>query len=607
MSATRRAPSVTMPGGANSAGTPERSRALPTHTDLKSLLAIDSGPIKSALDARKWLETKGWILTAEPYDHTKLINILVTAALSLKQADLKTVAIVVAFLLDANVMDHVSDTLVEAVATKTAKHLDNLVGKLSSSADFITASDTNRAEDTLTLKSTTATLEKLTDSLSSMVTKFMSAQPSPPMPQPGPRSWASVVKTHSAPHDPHRQQPLSWLTGIPPSTLTYTEQARVRQRIIQNARTILISIDREDDNTPKDFSTEGTACLCDCLNNVLTMLDAKTLLPAGLEEGEEVPPHLITRVIGMKTTKRGAYLLEFDSADSAQRFWEYADSNWTAFEDIFGYSMEVRPKAYALIAHFVPCLGQFNPSNRTSLEIIERENGLPRGAIMKAAWLKRPELRSSWQSVATLCLVCNNPVVANDMIWGRIFIGGKQITIQKDMKEPIRCNKCQRYGHTRHDCKDDKRCMRCMGTNHSAKDCSAPKPRCVACSPESTHNCADRACPTFKRLCVELDIRMPENRMPYFPTEDPESWMTAPPRHAGPSQVTEPPTQTGPTSEAPCPEHLGSPRSPCQTGLTLAGSSNSRAPSRLGNLSEFGFTTQPSHKRGGRDAPLTSK
>ncbi|KNZ71311.1 hypothetical protein J132_00047 [Termitomyces sp. J132] len=81
------------------------------------------------------------------------------------------------------------------------------------------------------------------------------------------------------------------------------------------------------------------------------------------------------------------------------------------------------------------------------LRTIELENGLPSNLITLALWLKNPDLRLPKQTVASLKISCNDPTTANDMIRGCIFIGGRQVSICKDVHEPICCSNCQKYGH----------------------------------------------------------------------------------------------------------------------------------------------------------------
>lgn len=610
MATTRRTSSANASGGASQSGTPERSRSLPTHANLKSLMAVDTGPVRNIQEARKWLESKGWILAADPYDRTTLTNILVTAALTSKPPELKSTVIAVAFILEADIADRVSDTLAAAVASKATDRLEGLIGKLGTSIEFLSANDTKRAEATLSIEGSSSTLSGLTTSLGVMVNRLEAASTQN---QAQAATWASIVKGHQA-RTPLPPPPTFSSRGLPVASpghdsLRPKEHARVQQRLLQSNRTVLVSIDKEDDNAPKDFTTEGTTKLREHLNATLAKLDAKSSTCGSHEEGEISSQPPATRVVGMKMTSGGAYLLEFASTDSAKRFREYADSEWTALEDIFGYSMMAQPKAYALIARFVPCNGPFDPANRDSLDVVERENNLPQSSITSAFWLKKPELRHPNQEVATLRVICSDSNVANNLIQGRVFIGGCQIVVRKDIKEPLRCNNCQHYGHLRHMCKDVEHCARCAEQGHAAYNCTSKHPRCVSCGASSTHDCTDRSCPTFLRLCEELDARLPENRMPLFPTEDPSSWATLPPRNPSDTPPVSPQAKNK-TNGLPAPPRMNSLHIPRPgTASQPQGPPIDKTPNRLGNLDEFGFTVKTSSRkqRSSPNAPLSSQ
>ncbi|KAG6877438.1 hypothetical protein C0993_007319 [Termitomyces sp. T159_Od127] len=156
--ATRASSKHPPPNGPNQSGTPKRTRLIPTYSDLKSLLASDSGPVKTLPEARKWLESNGWILAAEPYDRAKIVSILATTALSSKLSEMRSTVLAGALLLEADVADHTADSIADAIATKALGKLSGLVEKLGSTAEFLTANDAQRAESTLALKSTSETL-----------------------------------------------------------------------------------------------------------------------------------------------------------------------------------------------------------------------------------------------------------------------------------------------------------------------------------------------------------------------------------------------------------------------------------------------------------------
>ncbi|KAG5349640.1 hypothetical protein C0989_002618 [Termitomyces sp. Mn162] len=151
---------------------------------------VDSGLIRSLPEACKWLKSNSWVLATKPYDHSKLISILATAALHSKPSKLKSTALAVAFLLKANVIDQVPNVLVEAIASKALGRLSRLVKKLGSTAEFLTANNAQRAESALALKSTSETLARVSSSLDTMASKLANTPQQPSLPI----TWASIAK-----------------------------------------------------------------------------------------------------------------------------------------------------------------------------------------------------------------------------------------------------------------------------------------------------------------------------------------------------------------------------------------------------------------------------
>ncbi|GFV28160.1 uncharacterized protein TNCV_678481 [Trichonephila clavipes] len=48
-------------------------------------------------------------------------------------------------------------------------------------------------------------------------------------------------------------------------------------------------------------------------------------------------------------------------------------------------------------------------------------------------------------------------------------------------QNPLRCFKCQRFGHSQISCRDQLTCSRCASARHSFTDCTL-EPKCVNCS-----------------------------------------------------------------------------------------------------------------------------
>ena len=68
---------------------------------------------------------------------------------------------------------------------------------------------------------------------------------------------------------------------------------------------------------------------------------------------------------------------------------------------------------------------------------------------------------------------------------------------------PMRCFRCQRFGHTKTHCKNRPICAKCASTEHQESDCIASTPRCSNCvqakRPHVNHASYDRSCPSYTK------------------------------------------------------------------------------------------------------------
>ncbi|KAG6808576.1 hypothetical protein H0H92_003668 [Tricholoma furcatifolium] len=193
-----RPPPRSSTGDPTRAGTPAATRPLLTRAELRSYLDGETGSVRSADNARHWLDTKGWILAAEPYECTKLVRVLLTAALSKGseiKGDVRNAILSVAYLLEENVEDALSDSLADKITDKVVQCVEHATQRLASAADFANATDTSRAEATLALKTVADQLLVVSSNLDKITGKLATApQSSPPPSQP---SWAAIVKSNS--------------------------------------------------------------------------------------------------------------------------------------------------------------------------------------------------------------------------------------------------------------------------------------------------------------------------------------------------------------------------------------------------------------------------
>ena len=125
---------------------------------------------------------------------------------------------------------------------------------------------------------------------------------------------------------------------------------------------------------------------------------------------------------------------------------------------------------------FIPCDGTFTPEDKEQLRAIEEEHKLESGSILSASWIKKPKHRSPNQKTANIKVICSSHIMANHLLLERIFIANTWVIVLKDAQEPIRCNKCQKYGHIREGCSNDERCA----------NCANPTPQTPAPNPMNT-------------------------------------------------------------------------------------------------------------------------
>ena len=89
-----------------------------------------------------------------------------------------------------------------------------------------------------------------------------------------------------------------------------------------------------------------------------------------------------------------------------------------------------------------------------------------------------------------------------------IKVGYLNIRVDTYIPNPLRCFKCQMYGHGSNQCRGVERCSRC-GEAHRSETCSAEKPHCIHCKTE--HAASDRNCPRYMHEKLITRIKHTEN------------------------------------------------------------------------------------------------
>ena len=74
-------------------------------------------------------------------------------------------------------------------------------------------------------------------------------------------------------------------------------------------------------------------------------------------------------------------------------------------------------------------------------------------------------------------------------------VGYLTLKVTPYIPRPMRCFKCQRYGHSQTSCRRTAACCRCGKGGHSEKDCKS-EPRCLNC--QGPHAASSKECPKWK-------------------------------------------------------------------------------------------------------------
>ena len=120
-------------------------------------------------------------------------------------------------------------------------------------------------------------------------------------------------------------------------------------------------------------------------------------------------------------------------------------------------------------------------------------------------------------ATGTFIVTFNRPVLPN-----AISVGYLKVKVQVYIPNPIRCFKCQRYGHFKSSCTHNEVCAKCGQTGHESEQCNNA-PNCVNCSGKHAANAKD--CPKWleekaiQKLKYEKNISYPEAKKLYMPVQ----------------------------------------------------------------------------------------
>ena len=90
-----------------------------------------------------------------------------------------------------------------------------------------------------------------------------------------------------------------------------------------------------------------------------------------------------------------------------------------------------------------------------------------------------------------------------------MYLGYQRITIKEYIAYPVRCYKCQIFGHVAKNCRSTQKCPNCAG-NHSYENCQNPvQKKCANCG--EPHSAAFKGCKAFQKAKDIKKISKAEN------------------------------------------------------------------------------------------------
>jgi hypothetical protein len=322
------------------------------------------------------------------------------------------------------------------------------------------------------------------------------------------------ISSHSvtaAPQQRSYSQAVTSQSSNPsPSATQDSVTRKIQNRHAVQYRQFVISFKENATDTPRDSSPETTLQYKTKISEALTTAAEGTIAEPAIRSASIL--------------RSGGILFEVKDVPTAK--WIRDGENKEKVATAFHPDAFFRERTFPLIARFVPV--DWTPEDPDSLRDLEAAHDIAANSIREATWIKNPTRRSAGQDVAHIKISCTTPESANTLLTSAVWIGGRQVTVTKDSKEPTRCNKCQKYGHFAVDCKEEKdACGKC-GKEHRTVGCTATETWCVSCNTAS-HPSISRDCPQFSKRANSLYTANPEATLPYFPTDEPWTWERAPP------------------------------------------------------------------------------
>ncbi|GBO04664.1 hypothetical protein AVEN_44499-1 [Araneus ventricosus] len=124
----------------------------------------------------------------------------------------------------------------------------------------------------------------------------------------------------------------------------------------------------------------------------------------------------------------------------------------------------------------------------------------------KVIAVRRITIKRNNQNFPTkhVILTFNTPVLPKS-----VKIAYMNCPVRHFIPNPLRCFKCQRFGHTITACRSKQICARCSLPDHDSNNCSSTTPKCYNCNGD--HPAFFRSCPRYKQEKEILTVKITKN------------------------------------------------------------------------------------------------
>jgi len=459
---------------------PTTTKRAPPKLTTSEIIALNN-EVTNVASGKKYLERTALTTKGRPYTLDAISEILLhTTQLTGVSLPVQTAIRAIAFILEEKTINETADVIALQVTAAISPHIARLQDtekKLTKQTDEISTSSNIQ----------TARIENIQTSIDKLATQI--------------KETASLKPTYAA----------ALTAGNQPDPELRGQHSQILAREAIKERQILIDF---PSSSQLATGKSSHAQLVERVKKALTSLPRN-----------ENTPEMETRTI--MQFRQGGMVIEFMTKEAADHLRTDANAKEKFLQNL-DTNATLKERSYLVVVPFMPLY--FKPSENTNLRQMGLENGWNKGTVLTARWIKPVEKRKSTQTVAHILITFADPSTANMAIQSGITVDQLKLWPKKNRREPLRCAKCQCYGHIAKECiAHGDTCANC-GNNHHTSDCTMKdKKYCTACETEE-HASWECDCPAFIKKCEDTDKRYPDNTMPYFLMHEEWTQVTAPAR-----------------------------------------------------------------------------